>query len=116
MTWDDLKKARVEHAAKEVKKAEIKAKKAAKEAVKQAKNIASTPLQAEEATAGKTQRGWKRKSATEGADASEPKAKIARISNTQIAEGDQGARALPNAIGARISNVQAWKALVARMW
>ncbi|KAF2790796.1 DDE-domain-containing protein, partial [Melanomma pulvis-pyrius CBS 109.77] len=76
----------------------------------------STPLQAEEATAGKTQRGRKRKSATEGADASEPKAKIARISNTQISEDDQGASALPNATCARISNVQAWKAPVARMW
>ena len=34
ITWDDLKKARAEHAVKEAKKAEIKAKRAAKKAAK----------------------------------------------------------------------------------
>lgn len=66
MTWDDLKKARAEHAAREAKKAETKAKKAAKKAAKEVKNIEKT-------TVGKTKRGRKRKSATEG-DAPGPKA------------------------------------------
>lgn len=65
MTWDDLEKARAEHAAKEAKKAETKAK-AAKKAAKEVKNI-------EEATVGKTKRGRKWKSAIEG-DAPGPKA------------------------------------------
>ncbi|KAF2258633.1 hypothetical protein CC78DRAFT_621653 [Lojkania enalia] len=85
MTYEDLTMARAEHVAKEARQAEIKAKKAAKKAAKQATNVASTPLQVEEGTASK-KRGRKRKS-TKGADALEPTAKVAQISNTHVAEG-----------------------------
>jgi hypothetical protein len=84
-----VENARAEHAGKEAKQAETKAKKAAKEAAKEAKNVKRTPLHAEEATAGKVQRGRKRKSATEGAHALGPRAKIARISNTQAVKADR---------------------------
>jgi hypothetical protein len=72
MTWEDLEKARAEHAAKEAKKTETKAKRAAKKAAKEAKSV-------EEATVGKTQRGRKRKSATEG----DARAKVARTGEEQ---------------------------------
>ncbi|KAF2786344.1 hypothetical protein K505DRAFT_380340 [Melanomma pulvis-pyrius CBS 109.77] len=50
----------------------------------------------------------------EGVGPSQPKAKIPRV---QAAEGGQRAKPLePKATGARTSEVQAWKALVARMW
>lgn len=83
MTWDDLEKARAERAAKEAKKAKTKAKRAAKKAAKEAKS--AVPLKAEEPTAGKTQRGRKRKSAIEGegADAPGSKAKAARAGEVQ---------------------------------
>jgi hypothetical protein len=84
MTWEDLEKAREEHAIKEAKKAEKEAKKAAR----QAKKVANTTLQAE-ATAEKVKRGRKRKSSASGADGREqdgpePSVKIVRTTKTQV--------------------------------
>ena len=67
MTWEDLERARAEHAAKEAKKTETKAKRAAKKATKEAKSV-------EKAAVGKTQRGRKRKRVTEG----DARAKVAQ--------------------------------------
>ena len=75
MSYEDLEKAREERAAKE---AEKEAKKAEKEAKKAAK-------EAEQAASGKSRRGRKRKSPPEG-DAAQPKAKTARVSDTQVAD------------------------------
>ncbi|EAT80268.1 hypothetical protein SNOG_12455 [Parastagonospora nodorum SN15] len=50
----------------------------------------------------------------EGVGPSQPKAKVPRV---QVAEGGQRAEPLePKATGARTSEVQAWKAPVARLW
>jgi hypothetical protein len=76
MSFEDLERAKAERAAKEAaqetKKAEREAKKAAKEA--------------EAATARKNPRGRKRKSGGTQTDTPEPKAKAARMSDTQAAE------------------------------
>lgn len=77
MSYEDLEKAKAERTAKETAKEAKKAKREAKEAVKEA----------EEATAGKSTRGRKRKSPAE-ADAPEPKAKVARKSGTLVAEDE----------------------------
>lgn len=115
MSYEDLEKARTERAAK-----------VAKKAAKGPKNVASTALQVEEATIGKTKRGQKRKSATAGVDVLGPKAKVARINEREVAEGEQGASTPePRAKVARMSETQVqedklmlgpWRAPVARMW
>ena len=98
MSYEDLEKAKAERAAKdaakEAKKAEREAKKAEKEAKKAAK-------EAEDATAGKSTRGRKRKSPVE-VDASEPKAKVVRKSGTLVAEDETAPTP--------------WRAPVARMY
>jgi hypothetical protein len=94
MSYEDLEKARSERAAKEVAKE-------AKKAAKEAKKAASVAPAAEEATSSKAQRGRKRKNVVE-ADAPEPKAKVARMSGTQVA-GDE-TTPIP------------WRAPVARMY
>jgi hypothetical protein len=113
MTWEDLEKARAEHAMKEAKKADKKAKKT----VRQAKKVANTTVQAE-ATAGKTKRGRKRKSAALEADTPEPKAKVVRRREGQVAEANQE-------VGAREPEVpvlgvgvppERWRAPAAKMW
>lgn len=82
--YEDLQIARAEDEAKEAKKAEAKAKKAETIAKKAAKQAASTPLQVEEVTTSQ-KRGRKRKGAAEDAEVLEPKTKVARTSNTQVA-------------------------------
>ena len=133
-TYEDIVNARAEDAVKEAKKAEVEAKKAKTKAKKAAKQAASTLLQVEEAIISK-KRGRKRRSAAEEAEVLELKTKVARTSNTHVAESvgssqtkakiprvqgaedGQGAGALDSiATGARMSEVQAEKALVARMW
>jgi hypothetical protein len=69
----------------DAKEAEKKVKKAAKEA----RNIGSAAREAEGAATGLKKRGRKRKSAASEAGAATPKAKMARISQAQIAEGGQ---------------------------
>jgi hypothetical protein len=76
MSYEDLEKAREERAAKEAEKEARKAKKVL--------NVTPT---AEGAIAGKGKRGGKRKNRTE-ADALEPKAKMMRISQTQVEGGE----------------------------
>jgi hypothetical protein len=89
MSFEDLEKARAERAAKAVAKEAKKAKTEAKKAAKEAKKVASATPDAEEATAGKKKGGRKRKSGALEADAPEPKTKVARISETQVAEAEQ---------------------------
>ena len=96
MSYEDLKKAREERAAKEAAKEAKKAERKAKKAEKEAKKAAN---EAEGATAGKSTRGQKRKSPA--ANALEPQAKVARMRETQAAE-DETAPTL-------------WRAPVARM-
>jgi hypothetical protein len=117
--YEDLEKARAERAVKDAKKAEVQARKAAKEAGK----VASAMPEAEGATVDKNTRGRKRKSAGLG---TEPAAKVAQISETQVAEVEQeGDAGEPRDKVARTSNAQVeedgrmpepWKAPVARMW
>jgi hypothetical protein len=83
--YEDLEKARAERAVKDAKKAEVQARKAAKEAGK----VASAISEAEGATVGKNTRGRKRKSAALGTEPAEPAAKVAQISETQVAEIEQ---------------------------
>ena len=85
MSYEDLEKVRAERAAKEAAKEAKKAEKEAKKAAKEAKKVASATTAVEEATAGKGKRVRKRKSPTE-ADTPEPKAKVARMSDTQAVE------------------------------
>ena len=82
MSYEDLEKAREERAAKEAEKEAKKAEKEAKKAEKEAKKAAK---EAEQAASGKSRRGRKRKSPPEG-DAAQPKAKTARVSDTQVAD------------------------------
>jgi len=96
-SYEDLKQARAARAAKEAKKAEIEAKRAAKEA----KRVTNDPPEAEGATAAKRRRSRKRKS-LEGADAPEPKAKVARTDEAQV----EGKGIAP----------ESRRAPVARMW
>ena len=84
MSYEDLEKA--------------KADRAAKKAAKEAKKAAKEPR---EATAGKSTRGRKCKSSAE-ANSPEPKAKVARMSGTQVAENETAPTP--------------WRAPVARMW
>ncbi|KAF1358700.1 hypothetical protein EJ07DRAFT_156532 [Lizonia empirigonia] len=86
VTYEDLEKKRAERAVTEAKEAEKKAKKAAKEA----RNVASAAPEAEGATVGMKKRGRKRKSATSEAGAVAPKAKMARMSQVQVAEEAKG--------------------------
>jgi hypothetical protein len=126
MSYEDLEKARAERAAKEAAKEVKRAQKEAKEAAKEAKIFASATLEAEENTAGRKKRGWKRKTTTSRADAPKPKAKVARISETQVTESEQEADASePKAPVAWICERQVeeyeiapepWRAPVARMW
>jgi hypothetical protein len=88
MSYENPEKARAERAAKEAAKKVKKAEKEAKKAAKEAKKVASARPEAEEATAGKKKRGRKRKSGALGADVLKPKVKLARISETQVAEGE----------------------------
>ncbi|KAF2462940.1 uncharacterized protein BDR25DRAFT_320392 [Lindgomyces ingoldianus] len=80
MTWEDLEKARAEHAVKEAAKAEKRAKKTAREAMK----IAKATLQAQDAGTGGGKRGRKRTAATAEVDLLEPRTKVARIQNGQV--------------------------------
>jgi hypothetical protein len=93
ISYEDLEKARAaraaEEAAKEAKKTEREAKKAQKEAKKDAKKVqevASATLEIEEKR-GRNKTAQKRKSPAE-ADAPESKAKVARMSGTQIAKDE----------------------------
>ncbi len=90
MRYEDLEKARAEHAAKE----------AEKEARKAKKILRASPT-AEEATVGKGKRGRKHKSRA-GADVPEPKAKMAHMGQTQVEGGEIAS--------------EPWRAPVARMW
>jgi hypothetical protein len=118
MSYEDLEKAKAERAVKETakeaqkakreakkakreaKKAEKEAKKAEKEAKKAEKEAKKAAKEAEEATAGKSARGRKRKSPA-AADAPEPKAKVARMSVTQVAE-DETAPTMESPSGADV--------------
>jgi hypothetical protein len=91
MSYEDLEKAKAERAAKETAKEAKKAEREARKAAKEAK----------EETPGKSIRGRKRKSPAD-ADMPEPKAKVAQISGTQVADN----KTAPTR----------WKAPVARMW
>jgi hypothetical protein len=111
MSYEDLEKARAERDVKDAEKAEKQARKAIKEA--------------EGATVGKNARGRKRKSAVLEAVATEPMAKVARISERQVTEVEQGDAQELRAKVARTSKARAeedgrtrepWKAPVARMW
>lgn len=89
MTFEDLEKARAEHASKEAKKAEAKAKrieKAAKKAAKEVDVTARATPGVEGMTAVKKKRGRQRKSAApdEEVDGREPRAKVARTSEVQV--------------------------------
>ncbi|KAF2270025.1 hypothetical protein CC78DRAFT_574136 [Lojkania enalia] len=130
VTYKHFEKARAERAAKGAKAAEEKAKKAAKEA----RNVANSAPEAKGAITGTKKRGQKRKSATLEADAAALKAKAARTSEVQVAEGGQDVGAPePIAKAVRMSNgpepllstatyaknetaLEPWKALVAQMW
>ena len=101
MSYEDLEKARAERAAKEAAKEAKKAEREAKKAAKEVKKAASATPAAEEATTGKGQRGRKRKNLGE-ADAPEPKAKVARMSGTQVGEDE--------------TTPISWRAPVARMY
>lgn len=96
MTWEDLEEARK-------KKTEKEAKKAAKEA--------------REATTGK-KRGRPRKSAM--TDISEPKAKVARISETEKGEVGPSEPKIVQRSDAQVEEVEPmqkpWRAPVARMY
>ena len=81
MSYEDLQEARVERVTK-------KAAKEAKKAAKEAKRVATAALAVEEAN-GDKKRGRKRKNATSGGDAPELTAKVARMSEIQVAEGEQ---------------------------
>ena len=64
-------------------------------------------------------RGRKRKSATEGTDAPEPKGKVARTGETQVTEVEQEAGALElraKVVQMSEAHVKPWRAPVARMW
>ncbi|KAF2647103.1 DDE-domain-containing protein [Lophiostoma macrostomum CBS 122681] len=98
MTWDDLQKARAEHAVKEAAKAEKKAKKMAREA----KKVAKATLQAEDAAIGGGKWGLKRTAAMIGADHSEPRAKVARRNDGWVEKNQV--------------ITEPWRAPVARMW
>lgn len=74
ISYEDLEKAKAERAIKETAKEALKAKREAKK-------------EAEEAIAGKSTLGRKRKGPP-AADAPEPKAKVARMSVIQVAEGE----------------------------
>ena len=121
MRYEDLEKARAERAVKDAKKAEVRARKAAKEAGK----VASAIPEAEGAAGGKNARSRKRKRAVLEAVAAESTAKVARISEIQVTEVEQGDTQEPRAKVARTSKARAeedgrtsepWKAPVARMW
>ncbi|KAF2732124.1 hypothetical protein EJ04DRAFT_566217 [Polyplosphaeria fusca] len=84
MTWEDLEKARGEHAAKEAAKVEKKAKTTAREA----KKVAKTALRLKDAATGEEKRGRKRMAATSGTDPLEPRAKVARINDGQIKQNE----------------------------
>jgi hypothetical protein len=120
--YEDLEKARAERAVKDAKKAEVQARKTAKEA----KKVASAIPEAEGAAIGMNTRGRKRKSAALGTEPAGPAAKVAQISETQVAEVEQegDARGLRDKV-AQTSNARVeedgrmpepWKAPVARMW
>jgi hypothetical protein len=96
MKYEHLEKARAERAAKE---AEKEAAVEAKKAKKAKKGLRATPS-VEEAATDEGKRVRKRKRSPE-ADASEPKAKMAQISQTQ-ADG--------------VIASEPWQAPVARMW
>ncbi|OAL52431.1 hypothetical protein IQ07DRAFT_485595, partial [Pyrenochaeta sp. DS3sAY3a] len=103
VTYEDLEKKRAERVILDAKEAEKKAKRAAK-AVKDVKSAAT---EVEGAATGTKKRGRKRKSpalvehSTEPAGVSEPKAKVARMSEEQVED-----EVLP----------EPWRAPVARMW
>jgi hypothetical protein len=104
MSYEDLEKIRAERAVKEAAKETKKAEKEAKKTKREANKVASATTEADEATAGKTKRGRKRKSVASGADAAEIKAKVTLSSETQVAEGEQEVAMLKP------------RAPVARMW
>ena len=85
MSYEELEKAKAERAAKGTVKEAKKAKREAKKAEKEAKGK-KAEKEAEEATAGKSTRGQKRKSSA--ANAREPQAKVARMRETQAAEDE----------------------------
>ncbi|ORY19068.1 hypothetical protein BCR34DRAFT_472555, partial [Clohesyomyces aquaticus] len=129
-TYEDLEKKRAERAVTDTKEAEKKAKKAAKEA----RNVASAAPEAEGAATGMKKRGRKRKSAASEAGAAMPKAKMARISQAQVAEGGQDLGAPkpsakiasrgkgpepPSSTATQAEDgaaLESWRAPVARMW
>ncbi|KAF2844747.1 hypothetical protein T440DRAFT_365549, partial [Plenodomus tracheiphilus IPT5] len=128
-TYEDLEKKRAERALTDAKEAEKKAKKAAKEA----RNVAGAAPEAEGAT-GMKKRGRKRKSAASEAGAATPKAKMARTSQVQVADGGQGLGAPkpstktairdkgpepPSSTATQAEDgaaLESWRAPVARMW
>ncbi|KAF1347207.1 hypothetical protein EJ07DRAFT_143670 [Lizonia empirigonia] len=130
VTYEDLEEERAKRAVMAAKAAEKKAKKAAKEA----RNVASAAPEAEGAATGMKKRGRKWKSAASEAGVTMPKAKIARISQVQVAEGGQDLGApkpsaktasrgkgpeppSPTATQAEDgATLESWRAPVARMW
>ena len=105
MSYEDLENARAERAAKEAVKEAKKAEKEAKKATGKTGMVAIVTPKAEEATPAKKTRGRKRKILTPGPCTPEPKAKMARMSETRVAEGEQGV-CVPEPL----------RAPVARMW
>jgi hypothetical protein len=83
MSYKDLKEVRA-------KRAEKEAAKDAKGKGKRSRKCKSATPEADEATTDKAKRGRKRKSAMPEADASEPMAKVARISNVPESAGNSG--------------------------
>jgi hypothetical protein len=130
VTYEVLEEERAKRAVTDAKEAEKKAKKDAKEA----RDVASAAPEAEGAAVGMKKRGRKRKSAVSEAGAVAPKAKMARISQVQIAEGGQDLGAPkpsaksasrgkglepPSSTATQVEDraaLESWRAPVARMW
>lgn len=120
MSHEDLAKARAERATKDAEKEAKKVAREAKKAAREAKKVAKASPAAE-ATIGKKKRGRKRKSATLEADTPEPKAKVVRRSEGQLAEAEQEVgglepeTAVPD-VGEDEVPPEPWRAPVAKMW
>jgi hypothetical protein len=130
VTYEDLEEERAKRTVMDAKAAEKKAKKAAKKD----QNVASVVLEVEGGSTDTTKRGQKRKSTALAAGAGVPKAKAARTSKVQVAEGGQdaggpepSAKAASRGKGPEPSSstatqaedgaaLEPWSAPVARMW
>jgi hypothetical protein len=134
VTYKDLVEERAKRTVIDAKAAEKKAKKAAKKAAKKDKDVVSVVQEVEGGLTDTTRRGQKRKSTALAAGAAVPKAKAARTSKVQVAEGGQdaggpelSAKAARRGKGLEPSSstatqaedgaaLEPWSAPVARMW